>query len=233
MTHSEIWHGFLTSLTAAQLPPGATASFTVLRCTISAGWASSAPPKLIDITHLGQNLQGMLPPWRQGADCLSQRSWRARGWFGNLTTSDTREAAGGWALTNRILTLAKTWIRHVRGSAIHIICCKCHHKEISSLLSAFDARTCVPTSWTAVQGSVLTLTPVKTTGLLARKALELWDFTHLHCREPVGISDEGLTPNNVVVYFPRLLVYGEEEKFTSREKIGTGYWGWEGEGKAS
>lgn len=99
-----------------------------------------------------------------------------------------------------------------------------------NIFSAFniDTRTSVPTSLTAVR----VCSHPHPSGN-NRKPFELWDFTHLQRRKPVGISDEALTPDNIIVSLPRLLVYTEEGKFAWGEKIGAGYWGWEGEGKAS
>lgn len=45
---------------------------------------------------------------------------------------------------------------------------------------------------------------MRTIALIARKAFEQSDFTHLQFREPTGILDEGLTPNELDSFFPQI-----------------------------
>lgn len=59
---------------------------------------------------------------------------------------------------------------------------------------------------------------MKITELLARKAFELCDFTHLQHREPVGISSEGLTPNKADCFSPQITgLHREREIYMKRE----------------
>lgn len=160
---------------------------------------------MIGIDHLGQIFKGILSPLRQGADCMSQRSWRVLRCFENLATSDTREAAGCWALTNVMLSPCKNLDQAFGGACnpassfdfgslanrllllqlrniftVSSFWHQCLHVYLSVCLSSQQ-----PTRWLQSKGLFmqdhplllfLSFIPVQIIVLIARKAFELSDF---------------------------------------------------------
>lgn len=254
--YSEIWHEILTLLKIIRSRFLSEPSFcsSLWDAYLGTCWVLPARPKLIGIDHLGHIFKGMLSPLRQRADCMSQFSWRVLRWFENLATSDTREAAGCWALTNVILSPCKTLDQAFRAvwNPQRLLTWSFSQTSLSPQRNMFSVKfltsvpACLPLClsskqpplwlqcvfWDHPLASFLIFFPVKITKLVARKPFELSGFTYLQFRALMFL-DEGIASNKLGCFFPQITGLQREGRFASREKGGKGYWRWEGERKVN
>lgn len=224
------WIPHFTKDNKVQVPPGAIVSFIVLRCVsryllgiigfsrIDWHWPSGPDFQRNFVSfetgsrlHVTVLLEGIEMVWKSSHKWHKRSSWLLStykcdskplqkpgsgiwgclqstssfdlGFFANVVVTTKK-----YLRCIRFLTSAPAWLPVCLSREQPTLCLQCKGLFLQDhLLFSF-----------------LFFIPVKIIGLVAKRAFQLSDFTHLQFREPTGILDEGLTPNKLRCFFPQI-----------------------------